>query len=166
MTRFELGGIAVWAKDADLVVELLRSDWRLKFLVAVLAERLRDRGVGLQLTCVERTVAETQAIYARQGRKPPTKISVHDLRPSRGADGVPIAVDELGGELPPNYLELGQEVADEVNELCKYTRGRSCVIWHDVAGIHFHIQSPSGELAVVADTARPTHVARGQEATT
>ncbi len=163
MTRFELGGVRVWGQDGDLVAEVLRADWRLVFVTVVLAERLRERGVGLLVTSVERTVSETQAIYKRQGKTPPAAISVHDVRPTRGLDGVPIAVDELGlGELP-SFIDLGQEVADEVNARCIYGRGLSCCIWHEVAGIHFHNQVPSGGLELAPDAARPFAVARGEE---
>lgn len=140
--------------------ELLAADWRLVWVWALVVREAHELGCAVRLSSVARTVAETQALYAGTGRAAPAQVSVHDTRPLRGVDGYP---DPLG-QHELDLGAIGQAVADRVNELVRYPRAHRAVLWHDVAGRHWHAQVPHDGLELGADPRRPASIAWGGEA--
>lgn len=137
---------SVTCRTPGLAVELERCDYRAQVVLGLLATKAGAYDCDVQITNIERTPAQTRAIYERAGRKPPAS-SVHDVRPCRGIDCIPVLRPLAKGGLEA----IGQVIADEVNELVRYPRGLSAVIWHSIgAGIHWHIQVPWDDLALRA----------------
>lgn len=153
-TRFYLTA-RLEANTPELASELLEADYRLRLAAFILAEEAERLHVGVFVTCVERTVTRTRLLYSTNGRARLRGPGVHDVRPVRGFDAVPVGLAELPGELP-EYSEVGPEVARRVNELLVYPRKFDTVVWHRVSGgMHWHVQVPYDGLSLVPDLRRP-----------
>jgi hypothetical protein len=134
------------ALSAQQIEELERADWRLALVLAVLAREARLRGMHVRVTSVERTRERTAQIYREAGLTPPTS-SVHDVRPCRGLDAVPVAI----GEIHTDEVHLAAaEAADAVNRIVIYPRGKKAVLWHSVSAPHWHCQVPGDGLELRA----------------
>lgn len=120
------------------VEQLSRCDWRLHVVFGALAWQARLRGLNLRVTSIERTPEQTADIYRSVGAPPPAS-SVHDVRPCRGLDAVPVPIGELPGD---QVQQAAREAAEAVNRIAIYPRGFRAVLWHAVAGMHFHCQVP------------------------
>lgn len=123
----------------EVVEEVKRADWRARILLETLAEEADQLGVDVEVTCAERTLTETQALYRESGRIVPEGPGVHDVRPVCGIDAIP-----KGQGLEPVPVDVGPKLEALMNELVKYpNRHLRAVIWHDVTGVHWHLQVPS-----------------------
>lgn len=120
------------------IEQLSRCDWRLHVVLGALAWQANLRGLSLRVTSIERTPEQTAAIYESAGATPPAS-SVHDVRPCRGLDAVPVAIGELRED---QIRQAAKEAAEAVNRIAIYPRGFQAVLWHAVAGMHFHCQVP------------------------
>ena len=141
-------GALIYARP-ELERELEKADWRLQLAVLVTAEIAADVECDFVLTSVERDFEETQRLYREAGKRVPSNPGVHDVRPTRGADGVPKPKDP--GQ---SILELGPAIALRVNQLIRYPRGYRTAMWHDISGVHLHCQVPYDGLVLVADPLR------------
>lgn len=123
----------------ELADEVERADWRVQVQLRKLAELAEELGVDVEVTCAERTLAETQALYREAGRIVPEGPGVHDVRPVCGIDAIPKG---RGVEEVP--IDVGPSLEFKMNELFRYPRKhQKACMWHDVTGAHWHLQVPS-----------------------
>jgi len=134
-----------------LQVEFELADWRLRLLVDhVMVQECDRHECDFKITSINRDFEKTKQIYRNAGKPVPLRPGVHDVRPTRGLDGVPVPKQRQA----VNILSIGPLIEARINELFEYPRSYKTCQWHEVAGIHFHIQVPWDNLRLPPDPRR------------
>lgn len=97
------------------------------------------------VTDLYRPREETVEIYVAAGETPP-RVSVHEVKPCRGAD---VAVRVPAGDGRWEQLSFGTARAIEgaVNAAWRYqeSEAHQVALFHDIAGAHIHLQCRPGD---------------------
>lgn len=129
-------------------LEFQRMDSRLKQMVDYASAVASNWGYDLRVTGIERSRARTIQLYADSG-KPAPAASVHEMRPCRGLDSVPVPND---APLFVQKSRIGSELALFVSRRFIYPRGKQSCLWHSLsggeAGLHLHFQVPADGMVI------------------